>query len=129
MQNVTTTPRQIKHVFLALLALGWLMESVSPALNNSSAYVVGSSVLMNFLPFAWTLRDADTRGQRPGYGFKLGLIAINLVFVPLHLLRTRGLWPSLRAGGLFLLQLLGIVVAVEGVMLGLAYAGLLPGGL
>jgi hypothetical protein len=61
----------------------------------------------------WLIEDSRQRQFPVSPLFKVGVVAISGVFIPVYLIRSRGIRAAAKSIGVFVLQLVGIMLAAS----------------
>ena len=115
--------RKSKRNMLIVLAitffLGGVLESLAEvAVMPGRIINVIFTILYSVLLFGWCYYDALERNQPLSRGFRVVLIMFGVIGLFVYLFKSRGLIQGLRASGLALLGIVGILLlTVSGVLL------------
>ena len=99
--------------------LGGVLESLAEvAVMPGRIINVIFTILYSVLLFGWCYYDALERNQPLSRGFRVVLIMFGVIGLFVYLFKSRGLIQGLRASGLALLGIVGILLlTVSGVLL------------
>jgi len=99
-----------RHVLYALLAVMLVSGVIEPVESNAPPppvwWAVLSAFLMSFLPYYWYRLDSEGRRFHRSRWMSTGVVALNIVGLPIYLLRSRPRGQRARA----LLRCFGFMV-------------------
>jgi len=102
------TPTHIKRIALAFLFLVAVNSAFVDGEKDASGGMLIEGVLFSLITLMWLNADARQRQVTVTRGFKVGVILISGVFIPVYLLRTRGWRSGAQRLGVFLVHFIGI---------------------
>jgi len=111
------TSRYLRWIFLALAFLSTVHSGfVQPETDPDGERLV-EVLLFTFVILMWVNADSRERNVTVTRLFKVGVVCMAGIFVPLYVIRTRG-WPAgAQRLGVFVVQLIGI--SMSGAIVGL----------
>ena len=83
---------------------------VTPPMSYSGDFVC--AIACSCVTLTWCTVDANTLGRALSPLFKMGVVWLPIVFVPIYLVRTRGRSRAGRGIFVFVLQTIGIVLCL-----------------
>jgi hypothetical protein len=82
--------RHVLYALLAVMLVSGLIEPVESAARPSPVWwPLLSAFLMSFLPYYWYRLDSDGRRFQRSRWMNTGVVAMNIIGLPIYLLRSR----------------------------------------
>jgi membrane-associated PAP2 superfamily phosphatase len=102
------TPTHIKRIALAFLFLVAVNSAFVDSEKDTGGGMLIEGLLFSLIALMWLNADARQRQVPVTRSFKVGVILISGVFIPVYLLKTRGWRAGAQRLGVFLVHFIGI---------------------
>jgi hypothetical protein len=102
------TATQIKRIALAFLFLVAVNSAFLDGERDGGVGMLIKAVLFSLITLMWLNADARQRQVTVTRGFKVGVVLLSGIFIPVYLLKTRGLSSGAQRLGVFLVHFIGI---------------------
>jgi hypothetical protein len=111
-------------MLLAILILTLVADVVFPRSKTGGA-TIAEALVFSVIIFVWVVEDARRRNFHLSALLKIGVVALGAIFVPVYMIRSRGLRLASKGIAIFVAQLVGCLFAAVLVLTALQMAGLL----
>jgi hypothetical protein len=96
--------------------------------NDTVGSALAEALVLAAIMFIWVVEDARRRNIQISALFKMGIVAMGVIFVPIYLIRSRGLRSALKGIAVFGLEFAGCLLGASVLMAVLEMTGINKGG-
>jgi hypothetical protein len=95
--------------------------------DEAGGGTLAETLVLAAIMFIWVVEDARRRNIQISALFKVGVVAMGAIFVPVYLIRSRGPRSALKSIAVFGLEFVGCVLAASVLMVALEMTGIVKG--
>lgn len=119
--------RCLKWTFFAICCVVPIVNAVLPH-DRFGGRPVTEALVLAAIMLVWVLEDARQRNVQVSALFKVGIVALGVVFLPAYLIRSRGFRPAVRSIAVSGLQFLACMLVATVLLVALEMAGMVKTG-
>jgi energy-converting hydrogenase Eha subunit A len=101
-----------------------LVASAVMPKESTSGAAVAEAIVFSVIMFAWVVEDARRRNVHLSALFKVCVVALGAIAVPIYMIKSRGLRPASKRIAVFTAQFLGCLMITMIVLVALQMAGI-----
>ena len=119
----TMAARKLKWTYLAFLFASMAGALFVSGRNTGEASLMEAFAL-SIIAYPWVMTDSRQRDFKVGPFFTAGVICLGFIFVPAYLIRSRGIRIASKRMGIFVVQVIGLILAYAILSTALKMSGL-----